>query len=540
MNKVLLISFRKTYSIFSLSRHAILEVTSSIQSHTLLGYLSNKDKNFDINGLELFYIWPDEIIDMAEIEEYISNYSPDILAVSLLHVDFGAYLRLRKRIDRLLGKKIIWIAGGYLPTSQPKETFIQGKFDYLIRSHGEIPFEQLLDELLKEKPNLSSVDNLITLNNNRLVSNQPKVFPNIEKNVRLSYSPFNVKYYTKESWQIPPISEMKYLTTWFSRGCPHNCGFCLNKEMNLGKVYVRNPDLVIDEIIEMRDRYGINYLFFADENFLVNEAAVINLLNKMIERNIKKDVRFTFMTDVKSIAEGNSELLDLLREAGCEEIQFGVESGSELLLSKMQKKNTISNCIKAFEDTSKKGIMTQAMMVLGYEGESLETLEETKKLIRTICPDRISYFYAIAFPKTDLFQKYYNKVKNLPLFFFDSDFPIFPVQSLERDLQKNNIRPEYYLDPGILRVFEKYDFSFSASQIYLLSFREDIMYDYYISNEFFDKQKDVFYRRSKLYKEDANKLLKGAAEWFHVLERSIESKNYAKTMMAVLKEGYNG
>lgn len=536
MKKVLLLSFRKTYSVFSLARHAILEVTSSIQTHTLLGYLNHKKKYFEIKGIEALYVWPDTILELEKIEEQIVDYNPEIVAVSLLHVDFGAYLTIRKSIERLLhNKKIFWIAGGYLPTSIPKETLIKGKFDILIQCHGEVPFYLLLNYLSSSDGKLEDIPNLCWLKNGELVSTIRKNYPEEESTVKLIYDPFSVEDYVKESWQIPAISDMKYLTSWYTRGCPFNCSFCLNEKMNLGNFIVRDPSVVVDEILEMKDIHGINYVFFADENFLINRKAARNILELMVKKKTRSSFRFTFMTNVGSVARGDDDLLPLLKEAGCEEIQYGVESGSELILAKMNKNNKLDECMTVFELTAQHGMMGQAMLVLGYEGETIHSLEETKNFIKQLRPDRLSYFFAVPFPNTDIYKFYKNRIHNLPFYFFDSDFPTFPVYSLEHDLLKNKINPDYFCDQAFRRILAKHKFEFSPSQKYLLNFREKMMHEYYVSDVFFEKQKYIYNTRVIKYGEDKNLLIKAAREWFDILERSINMKDYSNKIINYIK-----
>ena len=106
--RVALVAFRKYYDLFSLKENALLEVTSPIQIHTLLGYIQTKPKKFEIKAIEIFYIWPDEILKKDNILGFINDYSPDIIAVSLLSVDYGAFESFKKAVE-INNKKTTWL-----------------------------------------------------------------------------------------------------------------------------------------------------------------------------------------------------------------------------------------------------------------------------------------------------------------------------------------------------------------------------------------------------------------------------------------------
>ena len=529
MKKVLIVSFRKYFSEFSLQKYAILETTSSVSTHTLMGYLlSRKSKHFELKHLELFYIWPGSIINEREIYSRVNDYSPDVIAVSLLSVDYEVYKNFYECIHRVM-PRTIWIGGGYLPTGYPAIIKESG-LDYLILSHGEIPLYLLLEHIATGNYPLHTIPNLVfKKNDGNLQINKIEIFPKEEQKVRLSFEPFNANYYIKESWQIPPVSEMVYLTTWFSRGCPHNCGFCLNRKMNYGKMLIRPYKIVINEIIKMNEKYNVNYIFFADEDFLLYKNKVKKLLQEMIKVKLPQKVHFTFMTNVNKIAEEeNTDFIPLLKEAGCEEIQYGIESGSQKILDRMNKKIVLENIVRAFSLTSKNGIFTAAMLVLGYEGETLKSLEKTYKFLHQLKPDRLSLFFCVPFQGTEVFPYFEKDLKNVPLFFYNSDFPIAPVKSIEEEL---TYKVDYQLDPYLKTIFNHYGFKLSNSQKYLMRFREKLMYDYHTSPQFREQEKNIFDKRLKTYKENKQILTKSAKEWFKILEKSINKKGYREEML---------
>ncbi len=527
MKRVLFITFRKTYNKFDFSHHAIIEVTNSVQMNTIIGYIKQFNNNFDLIGLEIFYVWPDIIDNVSNYIEYIKDYNPDIICVSLLNVDFLVYQLIRQIIEINITKRIVWVAGGYMPTSQPKITMLKGRFDFIVVGHGEYSLLYLLEYLTNNEGSLYKCPNLFWKDNSKFIQNNIDNFTNTTDNLKLNFEPFNYKFYIKESWQLPSISNMKYLTTWFSRGCVYDCGFCLNKAMNQGRILVREPECVIEEIIEMNNTYGINYIFFADENFLVNIKETKKLLELMIKYKISKFAHFTFMTSINNIFRANNDFMSLLKESGCEEIQYGVESGSQLVLNRMNKRNLYDECLEVFDKTFKNGMMSAAMLILGFEGETLQTLSETKDFIYMIKPDRLTLSFLVPSPKTTLGNTYYND--NIPLHLYNSDFPTYITKSLEKELIDYNLKDD--LVNKYNQIFKTNGLHISNSQSFLMRYRNSIASDYYNSNIFFQKQKDIFDMRINKFNENKTAILEAAMQWFKIIENSILSENYSNSIL---------
>lgn len=188
-----------------------------------------------------------------------------------------------------------------------------------------------------------------------------------------------------------------------SRGCPYNCSFCASKIM--GKQYrMRSVDNVISEIVKLKELYNIDFAGFVDDNTTANKEWVVDFCSRMISEKI--DVKWGCSARVNQV---DSDLLSLMKLAGCEFIGFGVESGNPSILKAMNKKiipETASNAIRMVGDA---GIWANATFIAGYPTETIETLRDTAKFMKdNDCLNSI--FYATPYPGTDLYEQSKDKI----------------------------------------------------------------------------------------------------------------------------------
>jgi radical SAM superfamily enzyme YgiQ (UPF0313 family) len=144
---------------------------------------------------------------------------------------------------------------------------------------------------------------------------------------------------------------------------------------------------------------GIKEILVYDDIFTANKKRVIEICKKLIALNL--DITWDMRTRVDMI---NEEMLPFLRRAGCNRINYGVESGDPRMLREYNKKVHISQVIKAFELTKKYGFESLAYFMIGGPNETYESIQHTYQLMLKINPDFLHLTYVIPYPKTELFE----------------------------------------------------------------------------------------------------------------------------------------
>ncbi len=180
---------------------------------------------------------------------------------------------------------------------------------------------------------------------------------------------------------FPPhqIGDMVSLRT--AKSCPFSCAFCGFPEMAGDYTYLSVAH-VEEELDALRDIGTVTTLTFLDDTFNVPKTRYKELLRMMIRNRYGFRWNSFYRCD-----HGDEEAIDLMREAGCEGVFLGMESGSDTMLKKMNKSARREHYRKAIPRLRQAGIVTNASLVIGFPGETADTLEETMELIEEAQPD---------------------------------------------------------------------------------------------------------------------------------------------------------
>jgi anaerobic magnesium-protoporphyrin IX monomethyl ester cyclase len=184
-----------------------------------------------------------------------------------------------------------------------------------------------------------------------------------------------------------------------SRGCPFSCDFCWRPDY--GRFYrTRSPENIADEMEEIVWKYGYQRIWFADELFIANKRHVIRLCQEIISRKI--DVLWECLARADLM---DAEVAKVMRRAGCHKIIFGLEAGDDRTLKLMNKQLTVAQSRKAVYTAVKAGIKVGAFFILGYPGETNETMLKTIKLASSLPLDYFSMTVPYPLPGTKLYEK---------------------------------------------------------------------------------------------------------------------------------------
>jgi anaerobic magnesium-protoporphyrin IX monomethyl ester cyclase len=174
--------------------------------------------------------------------------------------------------------------------------------------------------------------------------------------------------FTKLNYRIPHGMYKKFALTLITYGCPYMCDFCPQQRV-LFKY--RDIDEVLEEM-EYIQSLGIKEIEFFDQTFAARRDDTVRFCEEMIKRNIK--IKWICMSRVDVT---DDELLTLMKRAGCHTIQYGVESGSDVILKKSHKGVTTDKYYHVFQKCKELGIKTLGHFIVGLPGETDETVKAT-------------------------------------------------------------------------------------------------------------------------------------------------------------------
>ena len=165
-----------------------------------------------------------------------------------------------------------------------------------------------------------------------------------------------------------------------SRGCPYKCTFCC-KIPQTSYFRWRSASNVHKEMVEIKTKYDISHFRFIDDCFTANKKRVFDLCSLL------KDNDFYWMCCTRADLV-NASLLKEMYNAGCREIAFGVESGSQRMIDIMNKEETIEQYIKTFKLVKEAGIKIKILLMENYPGETPDDVVKTMDFVKTVQPDK--------------------------------------------------------------------------------------------------------------------------------------------------------
>lgn len=233
---------------------------------------------------------------------------------------------------------LVW--GGVHPTLLPEQTVASEFVDVVVRGEGEQTILELADKFLTGEP-LDEIKGITFKSAGTIRSTPDRELMDLDKiPIELPFDLLHLdKYPTFKSGRF-------HIQT--SRGCPHKCGFCYNTIYNKRTWRGKKARRVVDEIEYVLRKFPhIRIIDPIDDNFFVDQTRVVAICQEILNRKIKVSWRANCRFDYMS--EYNQSFLELLSKSGCSEIDFGGETGSERLLSLIDKDITTTQMISSVE-----------------------------------------------------------------------------------------------------------------------------------------------------------------------------------------------
>ncbi len=277
------------------------------------------------------------------------------------------------------------ILGGVHVTIMPEDAL--GHADFVVKGEGEEALIKILEGKAEER--------IVTGNYIKKLDELPKIDRDL----------INIKYYQKGKDRtpgthlhfVPPNTKLNSIIA--TRGCPFNCIFCHNSWRGL-PVRMNSAKRIIEEMIELRNKYGTEAVFFMDDDFLCGKSRIYEFCKLYKEAGLK--IIWGCQSRVTAVDEN---LLKELKEAGCRQITFGIESGNQRILG-MLKNNatTVEQNKKAIKLVKDAGILSCGSFMIGNPGETEEEIEDTRRFIIENKLDGFGISITTPFPGTKLWK----------------------------------------------------------------------------------------------------------------------------------------
>ncbi len=404
-----------------------------------------KDKGIDVTLVNLAAVQA----PLPHLEQLLKQHHPDIVGFSLLNASRHCAMD-GAALAKALNPDVTVVFGGPGATFLASHLFsVCPALDYIVKGEGENSFSQLVDHMISNAPGLPhDIKGLVFRHGQKLIdTGEPPLLEDLD-------------------CLVHPATYFDYQHISLSRGCPGRCRFCGSPQF-WGKSRVRfhSATWFVDEMALLVQR-GITHFFISDDTFTMDKARVLDVCLDIIQRNLA--CTWVAISRVDFLDE---EILFNMRRAGCIQISFGVESGSETIRKTLGKPFKTQRIVNAFEMTRTFGILPRAYIIYGSPGETAGTIQETVNLIEQIKPLSLISYLLVLFPGTQLYNDllsreeispdvWHQKIEDIPWFQLDPDLDLEQVTNFGKKIRNTFFSriQQYALDTELIDNRDLYPF----------------------------------------------------------------------------------
>jgi len=286
------------------------------------------------------------------------------------------------------------VLGGPHPSAVPVQTMEQfSEADYVLIGEAERSLVMLCEALIGAD-GVDRIPGVVYRTDGKVVTGPDPVFPELGEIPRPARDLVAEAYRRKLYFSIM-VRKKPVDTLFTSRGCPFRCGFCYNFRQ---KYRYRTAQDVVDELTRIRER-GIRDVEIADDTFTGHRGRALEIFDLILAE--KLDISFRIKSRVDVFTE---ELAKKARQAGVYLVAFGMESGSQRMLDAMNKKTTVEMNARACALTRKYKMLSHSSWIIGYPGETPDTVAETLDFIRKHRPSTVNLAVLRPYPNTEAYR----------------------------------------------------------------------------------------------------------------------------------------
>jgi len=184
-----------------------------------------------------------------------------------------------------------------------------------------------------------------------------------------------------------------------SRGCPYNCIFCASHIIWGHKPRFRSPENVVGELIELKEKHGVDKVRICDDTFTLSKRHVLGICEEIIQSRVK--IGFSCGSRVDTL---DSEMAEALKRAGCYRVTLGIESGNQQVLYDIKKNIKKEDAERTVKILKEAGLEAYTYFMIGHPTDTKQTIQDTRDFMKKLDPDMAEASIVTPFPGTELWE----------------------------------------------------------------------------------------------------------------------------------------
>jgi radical SAM superfamily enzyme YgiQ (UPF0313 family) len=341
---------------------------------------------------------PNEVI----IEE-IKRKQPALVGLSFLSTTSYPYAKILARQIRAAGSKVKLSLGGvFASLNSPLVKLQCPEVDFVCRGDGE----QLILDLLERLEDPSGVASVTWAKDGKVINNPNRVMDrNLDQWPFPDRESLPLDFVESMPLDVPAVLSLDRFTTMqTSRGCPWSCVFCDIPVFNEGKWRSRSPQHVLAEFKYLQE-LGYGSVYFVDDHFLLQPKRIETICKGLCDQG--NTIQWGCEGRVDSVAQ---HLFPAMAKASCRTLMFGLESGSQKMLDRLRKEQTLAEVETAVKNAKQAGIqIVHGFFVVGIPDETAEDMKATFDFAAKLPLDTFGFNRLCVYRGTPLWQEYVKR-----------------------------------------------------------------------------------------------------------------------------------
>lgn len=345
-------------------------------------------------------------LNQYQLLRTVNHESPDVLFSLISLPSMKEDLALLKKVKlEMTNTRIIGM--GTTCKVLPNKILGAGIVDVALRD--SYPYTSNLAHLIEvlgdRRDRIKDVSNVSYVGNGRIMSTGESQEPHLGEFPVPSYDALALSGYG--SFSDREGNKYMYMPIMGSKGCNYPCGYCPYR-VGFGTSWsCRNPKDIVDEIEFLHTNRGIKGFLFRDQSFTMSKCHAMEVCDEITRR--KLDIAWFCEARVNEVSR---ELLYSMKESGCKQLNYGVETGDATLIKTGKPGVNLDMIRRAFRITKAVGILAHAHVIIGWPDETKATIERTFKFVKDLDPDNTNWNILTPYPGTELYNsaKKYNLI----------------------------------------------------------------------------------------------------------------------------------
>jgi radical SAM superfamily enzyme YgiQ (UPF0313 family) len=337
----------------------------------------------------------DPVVSYQErFQSAIDGFKPDLIAISSMTSTFDFVMGILRTVKY----DCPVIAGGIHPTIAVDDCMAQKEIDIACYGEADNIMVELCDLMEAGKDNTSVKSMVFRMPDGSLKRNSPAPRVDNDDLPCPDWGLFDQRHLFR------PFDGRIYAGSFYiqSRGCPMKCTYCVDStvaDMTGGHVgYFRHqkPEVTIRHLSELKEKFGVNWIKFADDSFLLPKIDHLEELGEGLKR---LGIQFGCSVMPNTITE---DKVRIAREMGCLAMSVGVESGNANIRKMVKRNYKDEVLIERLKNVQRHGIRLSTFNIIGFPGETRDNVFETINLNRRIGTSACNVYILFPYPGTPI------------------------------------------------------------------------------------------------------------------------------------------